>query len=152
MHLDRSAKIAIAGVRARLRAERRAELEGLRNEIAAIRATDAAELARFASEIETLRKEMRADRRALAEARAEARTAMTPEDLEALDETHYITDIVDSLQRATNFADPLAIAIGLVRTARAMGASTPEARTFLALEMIRTAISLDPDTAVGRWQ
>jgi hypothetical protein len=77
---------------------------------------------------------------------------MTPNDLEVLDEAHYIVEIVDSLRRATQFADPLAIAIGLVRTARAMGASTPEARTFLALEMIRTAISLDPDVDRARWQ
>jgi hypothetical protein len=151
VHLDRSAKIAIAGVRARLRAERRVELEGLRTEIAAIRATDAAELARFANEIETLRNEMRADRRELAEARAELRPAMTPEDLEVIDEAHYIVDIVTSLQRATQFAGPLAIAVGLTRVARALGASTSESRTYLALEMARTAIELDPDIAVVRW-
>jgi hypothetical protein len=112
------------------------------------RAADAAELAWFAREIEALRQEAAADRREL----AELRIAMTPNDLEVLDEAHYIVEIVDSLRRATQFADPLAIAIGLVRTARAMGASTPEARTFLALEMIRTAISLDPDVDRARWQ
>jgi hypothetical protein len=117
------------------------------------RAADAAQRAAFAREIAEIREEAAADRRELAMARAELRTRqMTEEDIEALDQADYIVDIVDSLQRATNFADPLAIAIGLVRVARAMGASTPEARTFLALEMIRTAVSLDPDTAVGRWQ
>jgi hypothetical protein len=116
------------------------------------RAADAAHLAEFAREIEALRQEAALDRARLAEVRNELRSMnMTPEDLEALDQADYIVDIVDSLQRATNFADPLAIAIGLTRVARAMGASTQTAKTYLALEMARTALELDPDVGTVRW-
>jgi hypothetical protein len=42
MLLDRSGKIAIASVRARRSAERRVEVDALRNQLEAIRAADAA--------------------------------------------------------------------------------------------------------------
>jgi hypothetical protein len=117
------------------------------------RAAAAAQLARLASEVDVLRTEAAADRRALAEARDELRTRrMMEADIAAPEEGNYIVAIVDSLRRATNFADALAIAVGLVRIARAMGASTPEARTYLSLEMIRTAASLDADVMGARWQ
>jgi hypothetical protein len=149
--LDRHAKRVIVGVRARLSAERRVEVDALRNQLDAIRAADAAELARFANEIEMLRNEMRADRRALAEARNEVRTTMTAEEIRALEEP-FIADIVGALQRAVQVSSPLAIAVGLTRVARALGASSPENRCFLALEMLAVASQLDPDAMGAKWQ
>jgi hypothetical protein len=151
MHLDRCAKLAIAGVRARLSRERRAEVAALRNQLEAIHAANAAQLAAFASEIKMLRSEMRADRHALVEARNEARIAMTAEELKSLDQP-FIADIVDSLQRAVDVSSPLATAIALVRTARALGASSPEDRCFLALEMLAVASQLDADVMGAKWQ
>jgi hypothetical protein len=116
------------------------------------RAADAAQLAAFAREIAEIRAEAAADRRRLVEVRREfERIAMTAEELKNLDEP-FIADIVDSLQRAVNVASPLAVAIGLVRTARALGASSPEDRCFLALEMLAVASQLDPDVMGARWQ
>jgi hypothetical protein len=114
-------------------------------------AADAAQLAEFAREIAAIREEAAADRRELAEVRNELRITMTAEELRALDEP-FIADIVDSLQRAVNVASPLAVAIGLVRTARALGASSPENRTSLALEMLRVVLEIDPDVVSARWQ
>jgi hypothetical protein len=139
MQLDRTALLAIARTRALMKAERAADIAEMERE--------------FASEIRSIRQEMVDARRELAEARRELRSRiMSPEDIAALDQAEYITDIVASLQRATQFADPLAIAVGLTRVARALGASTPEARCFLALEMLQTAISLDADVVGAKWQ
>jgi hypothetical protein len=108
-------------------------------------------LAAFASEIKTLRNEMRADRHALVAARNELKGTgcMTPEEVRALEEP-FIADIIGALQRAVQVSSPLAIAVGLIRVARALAASDQISKTFLALELARTALELDPDIAVVR--
>jgi hypothetical protein len=138
MRLDRVALLAVAATRAKLTAERRADIEAMQRD--------------FAAEANAIRAEMADARRELAAVRDELeRTAMTPEEVKALDEP-FIADIVDSLQRAVNVASPLAISVALVRVARALGASSPENRCFLALEMLAVASQLDPDAVSARWQ
>jgi hypothetical protein len=139
MHLDRHALLMVARTRAVMARERAADIEAMQRE--------------FASEIQSIREEMLAARRELAEARNELKgTGMTPEDIAALDQAEYIVDIINSLRRATAFTDPLSIAIALTRVARALGASSPENRCFLALEMLAVASQLDPDVMGARWQ
>jgi hypothetical protein len=139
MLFDRTTLLAVAATRAKLTAEREAAIAEMRRD--------------FAAEAEAIRQEMADARRELAAVRNELRSMnVTPEELQNIETGSYIVDIVNSLQRAANVSSPLAVAIALVRTGRALAASDQTSKTYFALELARTALELDPDIAVVRWQ
>jgi hypothetical protein len=140
MHLGRPVLLAIARTRATMQVERAAAITEMQRE--------------FAAEASAIRQEMADARRELAAVRNELRgmNVTTAEELKVLDEQPFITAIIASLQAAVDVATPLGVAVALVRTARALGGSSPEDRCFLALEMLAVASQLDPDAVSARWQ
>jgi hypothetical protein len=141
MPLERSALLIVARVRETMRAEREAAIAEMQRD--------------FAAEANAIRVEMLAARRELAAVRLELRSMndVTPAELKNLEKSdEYISAVVDALQRAANVSSPLAVAIALVRTGRALAASDQTSKTYFALELARTALELDPDIASVRWQ
>ncbi len=70
---------------------------------------------------------------------------------EALKDARVCTDIGNAILRAKK-RDPVAAAHGLLSLAVVLVEGNAEATTGLAIEMIRTALELDPHLAQVRWQ
>jgi hypothetical protein len=66
-------------------------------------------------------------------------------------EVMHVTTVANAVMAAMKFDGPQ-IARGLIVIITAMVGDDPEARTTVGLEMIRTALEMDPDLISVRWQ
>jgi hypothetical protein len=77
---------------------------------------------------------------------------MVTKDDAALAEARRVADFTNALTRTMNSDDVVALARGLVCAAAAMAGDDPTTRAAVGMEMIYTALELDPSLADVRWQ